>query len=407
MDSARNPQPSAMSAWRPRSLAQWALALVAAALAATTLALAIYMLRPVDFDSAIGQSALAALLFPLHLLVLTAIVGALVLVARRLRGRLAASLFGLTAILSALLALWPALAMWQFARQQGVPLSLHDYIANATRLNFASPPIERSVEYGTAADGTRLMLDVWRADSAVAGKLRPAVVRIHGGAWMRGQRSQFPEWNRWLNRRGYDVFDVDYRKAPPARWKEEVGDVKCALGWVVANAGRLGIDPARITTKGFSAGGNLAMLAAYSAGDPRLPPSCDAPAVTVHNVINIYGPVDLIRGYDSGGSIDYSRNALRTYIGGTPTEYPERYRAVSPISHVGAKTPPTITLIGGSDRIVSVDQPGILARALAQAGVPYESYILPANDHGFDANWGGFGTQFARAKIDAFLRRHR
>ena len=33
-------------------------------------------------------------------------------------------------------------------------------------------------------------------------------------------------------------------------------------------------------------------------------------------------------------------------------------------------------------------------------------YLLPANDHGFDINWGGFGTQIARAKIRDFLKRY-
>jgi len=40
---------------------------------------------------------------------------------------------------------------------------------------------------------------------------------------------------------------------------------------------------------------------------------------------------------------------------------------------------------------------------LAGPGVAHETYILPANDHGFDTNWGGFGTQIARARIKEFL----
>jgi hypothetical protein len=38
--------------------------------------------------------------------------------------------------------------------------------------------------------------------------------------------------------------------------------------------------------------------------------------------------------------------------------------------------------------------------------VVHESHLLPGNDHGFDINWGGFGTQIARAKIKDFLQRH-
>jgi acetyl esterase/lipase len=68
---------------------------------------------------------------------------------------------------------------------------------------------------------------------------------------------------------------------PPERWKDEVGDIKCALGWLVANAAKYHVDPARISIMGFSADANLAMLAAYSMGDSRLPPSCEGPMVLV------------------------------------------------------------------------------------------------------------------------------
>ncbi len=48
----------------------------------------------------------------------------------------------------------------------------------------------------------------------------------------------------------------------------------------------------------------------------------------------------------------------------------------------------------------------MLTEALAKAGVPHETYVLPANDHGFDVNWGGFGTQVVRVKITHFLERY-
>lgn len=51
-------------------------------------------------------------------------------------------------------------------------------------------------------------------------------------------------------------------------------------------------------------------------------------------------------------------------------------------------------------------QADALDAALAKVGVPHETYLLPANDPGFDANWGGFGTQIARAKIESFLARY-
>jgi hypothetical protein len=74
------------------------------------------------------------------------------------------------------------------------------------------------------------------------------------------------------------------------------------------------------------------MLAAYSMGDPRLPPSCDVSTVLVKAVVNLYGPADLTLFYSSSGTLRDTQNALRQYIGGSPTQYPDRYREVSPLS---------------------------------------------------------------------------
>lgn len=65
-----------------------------------------------------------------------------------------------------------------------------------------------------------------------------------------------------------------------------------------------------------------------------------------------------------------------------------------------------MTLPGTNDHIVPVDQALSLDRALSQVGVTLETYLLPGNDHGFEVNWGGFGAQFAREKIKAFLAAH-
>jgi acetyl esterase/lipase len=193
---------------------------------------------------------------------------------------------------------------------------------------------------------------------------------------------------------------------PPARWQDEVGDVKSALGWVAAHAAEYHVEPARISVMGGSAGANLAMLAVYSMGDARLPASCDVPQVAVRCVINLYGPTDMALAYRTSESPDYVHAAMEEYIGGTPEELAERYRVLSPLEHVSAKAPPTITILGSNDRLVALDQAEGLDEALTKVGVVHETCLLPGNDHGFDANWGGFGTQIARARIVEFLTRY-
>lgn len=149
------------------------------------------------------------------------------------------------------------------------------------------------------------------------------------------------------------------------------------------------------------------MLAAYSTGSSELPPSCDAPAVSVKSVINLYGPTDLTSMYDTTRSPDYIRAAFRMYVGGSPSQFPDRYRAVSPLNYVSRDTPPTITILGLGDRIVPREQADRLDHALSAAGVIHETYLLPWVDHGFDAKWSSFATQFSCAKIKSFLEKNR
>jgi acetyl esterase/lipase len=382
------------------------LAIVAIVMVGGLAATGFAMLYPVPFDNPLGIAALVALCFPLHLLVITALAVALAFIARRWRARLAVGLLAFAALLSGAMAVWPSIALWRFAHIENTGLSLGDYLADAAHLNLGTPQPARTVVYGVAADGTALRLDVWPASSRESATPRPALVRLHGGAFTHGNRSDMADWDRWFNELGYTVFDVDYRLPPPVRWLDEIGDVKCALGWVAAHAKDANIDPARISVIGFSAGATLAMLAAYSMGNPKLPPSCDAAPVKVRSVISLYGIPDMPRLYDTSPSRHLVHESSAQYIGGSPSAYPDRHAAVSPLTYIGPSSPPTIAFLGMNDRIVPSGQLKILDAALKQAGVVSQAYLLPATDHGFDVNWGGFATQIARAKIERFLQRY-
>jgi acetyl esterase/lipase len=202
------------------------------------------------------------------------------------------------------------------------------------------------------------------------------------------------------------VFDIEYRLPPPARHLDAIGDVKCAIGWVAENAARYAVDPARISLMGYSAGAHLALLAAYSMGNPLLPPSCSGKDVTIRSVINLYGPSDVKKHHGDSGSKDYVQRMMHAYIGGSPDELGNRYELISPIRHVTASSPPTLTLHGAADRVVPIEQAERLDQALARAGVQRETYFIPWADHGFDFIWGSFATQASRALVSAFLAKH-
>jgi len=163
------------------------------------------------------------------------------------------------------------------ASAEDVTLSLPGY--------FADPALAAKRPPETAAyarpEGEELKLDVWRppdgsGGSPAAERGRPAVVVVHGGGWRSGNRGEFPLWNAWLADKGYVVFDIDYRLAP-SNWQEAPADVACAVGWVKENADRYGVDPGRVALMGRSAGGHLALHAAYTRGPAVPTPGCGAP----------------------------------------------------------------------------------------------------------------------------------
>ena len=393
--------------WRPQGGLDWVLLVVALVLAVAMALTWFYMATPIGFDGP-GRLGVLGLLISLQFLLVTLASAVLAVVAWSQEALLPASLFAAATVLTAVMALWPSIALIQRARESHASVSLG--AALIPRRNGGGPQPDRSVVYGTAPDGTELQLDVWRSTSATDGDARlPAFVRVNGGDWVHGARSELVAWDQWLNERGYHVFDVSYRMPPPERWRDEIGDVKSAVAWVAEHSEEYGVDPERISIIGSSAGGNLSMLAAYSMGDPQLPPSCDAGPVRIRSVVNLYGPADLTAMYDhsaDNGSAGYVQGALRQYIGGPPGEYPDRYRALSPLTHVTADSPPTLTVLGENDRVVQAEQVHLLEDALAEAGVAHETYLLPFTDHGFDANWTSLSAQLARATVESFLHRY-
>ena len=101
---------------------------------------------------------------------------------------------------------------------------------------------------------------------------RPALVFYHGGGWVIGDLYTHDGICRSLaNAAGCVVASVDYRLAPEWKYPVATEDSYAALAWVVANAGRLGIDPRRVAVGGDSAGGNLAAVVSLMARDRRGP----------------------------------------------------------------------------------------------------------------------------------------
>jgi acetyl esterase/lipase len=150
----------------------------------------------------------------------------------------------------------------------------------------------------------------------------------------------------------------------------------------------------------------MALVAAYSSGDPRIPPACGVPDPAVQGVISLYAPVDLVYGYANPMRPDVlgGNEALEAYLGGPPAGRLETYRLASPRSWLDHPVPPTLLLHGASDPMVESLHSVLLASELEAAGHRVRRVLVPFGEHGFDMRPGSVGEQLARRAILQFLR---
>ena len=234
-----------------------------------------------------------------------------------------------------------------------------------------------------------LKLDIYQpVTNPPVGEDYPAIIIIHGGGWSSGDKGgSVAAHHRYLANQGYIVFDIQYRLSHEARWPAARDDVLAAVRWVKANASRYRVDPDRIALLGRSAGGHLALSAAY----------LDNEETRVAAVVSYYGPTDLRLWQMADGSL------VKALIGGTPNTHPEAYRDSAPVEFVRDDLPPTLLIQGYRDYIVPYTHTESLANRLAATNTPTVVLRLPWSQHGFDYPMMGNGSQLVQYNLDRFL----
>ncbi len=225
-----------------------------------------------------------------------------------------------------------------------------------------------------------------------ADRTRPvaAVVWVHGGGWMSGDRARSREKNigTTLAGWGYAVASVSYTLGKGA-WPQNLHDVKNAVRFLRARGAEYGIDPDRLAVAGGSAGGHLALLAGFTAGRDW-EPTAPYPGVSnqVRAILDFYGPTHHLSRVkaDKQGRPTTERhmgNAVEVFAEGDPQNRAALV-ASSPVTHVAPGVPPVFIAHGLADATVFHGQSTELAEALKRVGVPHELVLLPGVGHTFD-----------------------
>ena len=239
----------------------------------------------------------------------------------------------------------------------------------------------------------------------------PVLFYIHGGGWNGGGNDTAKTDYRWDANHGWLVISAQYRLATATdhTWNQAPGDVACALAWTARNATRLGVDLNRLVLAGDSAGGNLAINLGYSAAAGTARSNCGGTVPVPAAVVATYPAVDPVSVYDDTftlGSVSGSA-ALAEYVGGTPRQYPGRYKAISSSTYITAKAPQTLIIEPEHDSQVP---PGGVYAFVGQAraaGVNITLAAIPFANHTFDFYAAGTIGDQARLTITQNYLAHR
>lgn len=253
----------------------------------------------------------------------------------------------------------------------------------------------RRVEFARAG-GRRLHLDVFEPSATrLPGVRRPALVQIHGGAWILGfkERQALPLM-RHLAANGWVVFNVDYRLSPAATWPDHLVDCKAAVAWVREHADDWGVDPGFVAVTGGSAGGHLTAMLALTAGDPRYQPGFEEADTSVQAAVPFYGVYDWTNHSGQFGP-EFQTDILEPLVVKRfVDEAPEVYAEASPLvlaerceSAGGVlDVPPMLAIHGDRDTLAPVADARAFTSVLRRVSPEPVLYVeLPGTQHAFDS----------------------
>jgi acetyl esterase/lipase len=204
----------------------------------------------------------------------------------------------------------------------------------------------------------------------------PTVCLLHGGFWrMPWGRDNIAPLAVDLALRGRPVWNLEYRRVGTAGggWPGTLDDVAAGVERLATLAAEgEPIVTGHVTVVGHSAGGHLALWAAARASDA----AGHGARVRITAAAGLAPVADLRMAYD----LNCGNGAVNDFLGGSPQEHPERYRAASPAALLPLRVR-QLLIHGTHDADVPVEISRRYAQAARAAGDDLEFIELAGAAH--------------------------
>ncbi len=233
--------------------------------------------------------------------------------------------------------------------------------------------VKKDVAYAKGVKGD-LLADIFLPEKKQENA--SAVLYIHGGGWINGDRYAMSPATEDMAAAGFVGMSIEYDlSGSGVHFPTALDQSWQALHWMREHAKEYGIDPAKIAVAGSSAGGELAALLGLGVGKPT-----DEPPVAAAIVYN--GVLDLS---DPG----VSPKTVETYLGGTCEAMKDACKKASPTQAVMLGAPPFFVGHGTTDATVPYKQAEEFVDKLRKASVAVTVFTAPGGPHTYwkDKRW--------------------
>lgn len=289
---------------------------------------------------------------------------------------LSALALGVIAALVFALSPWPAALLIRAMFEKGAA----DTVVEMTPFVPEGVDAQLDISYGDA--GADTTLDVFHPAGSTA--QLPTLVWIHGGAWISGDKRNIDPYIRIIAAKGYTTVGLNYTISPETTYPTAVTQLNDALGFLVANAAKYGVDPDHIVIAGDSAGANLtSQLAAITTNPAYAAQVGIVPALTpaqLNAVVLNCGIYDVSEIPNAPGIGGWGfRVSLWSYLGEKDWSNTPGGDEMSTIDFVTADFP-TTWISGGNADPLTPGQSKVLAARLVALGVTVKPVFYP-DDH--------------------------